>query len=421
MRTDCAFFYHPHVSRCEIYMAHVDAIVVGGSVGGLWLAQTLHRKYRIRAVVLDKNVQRRPRTRWSRRSRALARWIDSDVSTDSGVRSATTDDWFDMVLRTKNLLAAAYQSLTEPSRAHMRVIDVDGLECARFDDVNVIRGARVVDIRRDAHGYAVHTRTRQAGSEYVHQTFRTNVCFVCVAPRIVEHWTIFRQWARTIFRTLRPVSCHTLSLEGVENGLEGSTSSLIGRQFVDDASQTMHLVSSGARANFWRRADVLGLTRALLTDAASVSPHRIRQAWSTRYTWTTPSATRAMRIAVVPNPKHLPFVFCASRALHSSGSDTLDDELEMADLALQHFDGRTQHILPRRPPRIDEVVYEGRVLDVSSWRSAHPGGTLAHIQDGTDVTDAFNHAQHPDEAWTTLFDMQVAILPTNPRDPVHKP
>ena len=64
------------------------------------------------------------------------------------------------------------------------------------------------------------------------------------------------------------------------------------------------------------------------------------------------------------------------------------------------------------PASATTMVLEGRRVDVTTWKTVHPGSEAAitsHVAD-SDATAVFTHLGHSDEAWATVNALQVGFV-----------
>ena len=140
--------------------------------------------------------------------------------------------------------------------------------------------------------------------------------------------------------------------------------------------------------------------------------------WQIEARVTGKSMDDLMRQAVLPNPARLPRVYLVGEA-YSSQQGWTEGALITSNLAVSHIlSGETtsisKHAQPMHGPvtgRRDVITYRGLVLNVSTWRARHPGGSgMIYGHGGENIDHLFDmfHAGMP-APLATLFGLQVGV------------
>ena len=107
-----------------------------------------------------------------------------------------------------------------------------------------------------------------------------------------------------------------------------------------------------------------------------------------------------------PHPIKLPQVFLAGEAF-SEHQAWMEGAISTAERVLFAID-QGQRPRTRLPNPSTEVVLDGRILDVSKWKTAHPGGVAAitnHMRD-EDLKQLWEHIHSSDRAWAIVLSLQ---------------
>lgn len=284
--------------------------------------------------------------------------------------------------------------------------------------------ACVIVQKRDQHGL------------FTTQMIRASTVFVCVPPHAIRKWSTF---AAAVAVHLSRVESSCLNhiyapiLDERRKHLPPTHSitphSLLA-QTVDsqyDGSSWTQLSYSGGRvARFWERLRQVSQRLFLIRLASLVSPmyvtitDAVSHFWEHAYHRWVPvrgfCETDAVSCGIQPNPVAYPNVWTAGES-HSSHQAWMEGALETAQLAYQHAchaEGvplcqRTLPAFPKRAPTRDEMVFEGRILDVVAFAEVHPGGRHAIMNHlGEDISALFRHIGHSENATAILAGMQVA-------------
>lgn len=299
------------------------------------------------------------------------------------------------------------------------------------ESCNVLLNTRVVDVRRSNTDYIVQCRCREADGTFVNRIYRSTIVFICVPPSAAERWSIVSQWARAqVYAVSAEPLHHIYALRPEEEAFAmpfhhrlatAPIAQTISSMYPSTSAFFQASYTGGRLARFWHRLRMssprmfLAVLRQELWNILSVDPgdddvrsHYVDKAY---HIWKpTPSFClhKAVAVSIMPNARHLPNVYWVGEAF-SSYQGWMEGALETADLALSIFGGKASYVLPKRVLGEDEVLLEGRVLDVSGFRSIHPGGTHAiqnHLREN--VTDLFYHMSHSADAWAVVFGLQVA-------------
>lgn len=293
------------------------------------------------------------------------------------------------------------------------------------DDTKALRANhRVLDITRDAseNAYTLALSKRIGHNSFATETVTCKHLFVCVPPGVFKHWSIFKEHAKSMSHAVDPGQLHHVYAKDpsmprgihVRHPLLGQ---VISSQY-DESSWFQASYSGGRIARLWHHLRMLSPSRFLRELSRelkeSVGVHLDEDAEYRSHFWPVAfhvwkpvfkfDLTRAVRMAIRPNPASLPNVFVAGEAF-SSYQAWMEGALETAELALTAFDNRlhTQCAMPT----FDWVIVEGCVVNVHEWMSRHPGGALPlqnHI--GEDVTHLMTHIGHSEQAWAVVHSLK---------------
>ena len=409
------------------------AVVIGGGAAGLRVSCHL-KAHKIPHIVLD----RRPMSALRRKkwlyapshplSCALARTPAADEAraTDA-LRGNPLSAWDERALRTRNPLSADHADIVDGADAsfgygHPGVRGARLLAWRPLVDEDeppstLIVSTRVVDVRRRDVDYVVQCRCQER-ENFVNRSYVGTIIFICVSPGRAARWSMLQHWARAQLNAVFPLALGRLEFQAPDAGTSTndtrSASSLAGRIVVDESGSAV-CSTSGRIARFWNRLrrTAPALFQRLLLEEVDPTARDAAFAFSEQgsHAWRpAPSLDlrRVARRALAPNPRHLPNVYWCHNAF-TTHPGLLEGDLEAADAAIRLVLDERAAREPRRRPRRDEVVVEGRVLrakDIAPWMDE--SDAHAHKRGG-DVTDDFYHSCDTPDAWAAVFALQTAF------------
>lgn len=429
-------------------------IVVGGGVAGLAVAQEL-RSRGTDALVLESSAEVGGRLRKCRvpmrvpceHWRTLKRVSDYSSSSlpelapvyHPADRPAGLSVWDTLALARRNPLSADHNDLTGLAGASAAAASIELLPTTKhalvnvpalLDDlsknVTIAHSTRVVDIRRTPSAYVVQCRCRLGDDAFVNRIYVAPTLFLCVPPRRAERWTIMSQWGRAHMASVQSHPTHHIygSMDAQTCFNTRTSDTLLGRSVSEASVKAMLLSETGGRlARFWnhlRLSSYPHFLKTLMEEARRVlhlvvDPSSVTTVHcdSGYHTW-RPSPFfvlgKAVAASLMPNPRHLPNVFWCGES-HSSYQGWVEGCFETAQAAVNVFYVPSSYAFARREPTKNEVVIEGRIVNVSEWARMHPGGAvvLEKLRTNGSATDQFYHAQHSRNAWAILFSLQTAV------------
>lgn len=430
----------------------VKVLVVGGGISGLAVAQNLKDRATY-AIVLEANAKAGGRLRQCKtplripfdHRRTLQR---APVCAESALSelppvfhpeasSAGLSIWDTVALSRRNPLSADHNdlmgtaqssmstaSIAPPSTASHMLVNVSDLVDDMSNNITIACNTRVVDIRRTPTVYVVQCRCQLDDKMFVNRIYLATTLFLCVPPQHAERWTIMSQWARA---HMAAVQSHPLNyIYGAMNAPTRfhvrTSDTLFGRSSSETTVKTMLLSETGGRlADFWNRLRLSShahFLKVLMEEARRIlhlvlNPSTVESAYCDigYHTWRpTPFFVlgKAVAKSLMPNARHLPNVFWCGES-HSSYQGYVEGCFETADAAVNLFHNPSSYILPQRHASENELIIEGRIIDMSEWCDMHPGGAsmLKHLA-GQNATDHFYHSQHSRSGWAMLYSLQVA-------------
>lgn len=447
-------------------------VIVGGGLAGLFVARTLRMRHHTQSLILEASKKAggliqsvyndegrvmyestlcqilSSHTRALELCKALKvelRPTKMRAPTQRQSHTPGLSQWEAVALTRRNPLSADHADLLTGCSDHTQVestpfchatdaIDIDQytsdngfsqLVDKLVQDTRILYDTRVVDIRRTGVEYKVQCRCRE-NDKFVNRIYTATVVFICVPPHAAERWTIVSQWARAQLYTVQssPLNRIYAQTSAPTSFHTASSMSLLGQSIASQFNNEWFQASytGGRLARFWHNLRMLNPAQFVTLLIAEVrrSLHLIprRESFVSCYKehgyhfWRANpmfNIDKAVRACVMPNPKHLPNVFWCGEAF-SSHQGWMEGALETAELAVNIFTKSTSYVFPRRGLGSDEVIIEGRILDVSKWANVHPGGIEAiRTQESRNASDLFYHNRHSDNAWAIVHALQVAV------------
>ena len=448
-------------------------IVIGAGIAGLYVARTLRQRHKVAALVLEASSVPggKIKTVYDEQGRVKyeagpwrvpgdhRRVIDLFEELDVTLRSASTEyrssdrrdrsmpglsEWDVDALRRRNPLSAdhgdlatgfanvhstASGTLSDMHDNRTQFVTDEGFSCAvdkLAATTRILFDTRVVDIRRNGVDYVVQCRCRESGDLFVNRTYTATTVFVCVPPHCAERWTIISQWARAQLYSVQSIPLHHIYSQTsapTKFHMYAPTSLLgqgVSSQYNNSWFQSSY--TSGRLSRFWHNlrlanpamfASVLveEVKRLLhlIIEPNTISSHYNEHAY---HAWRPNphfDIEKAVRSALMPNPKHLPNIFWCGEAF-SKHQGWMEGALETAQMAVDLFTRRTAYVFPRRRCHKNEMVVEGRILDIAAWTEVHPGGEgVIKKYMGENATDLFYHIRHSANAWSIIHALQIAV------------
>ena len=299
---------------------------------------------------------------------------------------------------------------------------------------SILTDAGVYDVQRKHKSYLVKYLSRKDG-KITRRELITSTLFVCVPPSSCKTWQIFTQFARAQMAAVQS-SCLNhiyVNAPNMTGFHQKSPSSLLGQSIGDqyDTDFFQASYSSGRLARMWYNLRLSQpvqyirlLGQQLFSELGVVFPalaSKVRSHfWEVAFHMWLPTpkfdVNRLVRLCVTPNRAHLPFVYVAGEAF-SSHQAWMEGALETAELAIRSYENDREgesHVndddvfSKRSVTKLDTLVVEGRVCDVTAWKHVHPG-TITAIENhmGEDVTDLFALINHSQNAWAQVLSLQV--------------
>ena len=273
---------------------------------------------------------------------------------------------------------------------------------------------RVHDLVREDGAYTVHAVQRQ-GDRFAALSLRADAVFVCVPPSQSARWRAMQAHAQPVLDAVEPGCLNHVYARGSVGAVHAKTASGLLQQTIGDqydGGWFQASYSSGRVAEFWfrlflsaREAAVALLSTLLGFRASQPRVHFWREAY---HHWRAAPGFQlreAVLKAIQPHPFSLPQLYICGEAF-SSHQAWMEGALETAELATDAFLKRTRP--QRRSRRKDEMCYDGRLIDVSEFKTVHPGSLEAitnHLVD-SDVKPLMDHIGHSHFAKTSLFYLQ---------------
>ena len=295
--------------------------------------------------------------------------------------------------------------------------------------------SRVVDVRRRRGAYEIEVKERQ-GTTFRRKRYRTPRIVFALPPRETERWTVCQQWLRAQMYAVQSLPLHHI-YGRLWNGQRyvplppthaRLPDSLLSQVVSGDHDKTSFQVSysGGRRAQFWNRLKLENpkrfrrvlrkeLRKALpeatcgmeLRDVRSHHFEHATHHWVPAYGF--PGTKKSARHSVEPHPDKLPGLYWIGEAF-SSVQGWIEGALETADLAGRAMQGaarRRRRAPKRKVHNKNELVIEGRIIDVSKFKNVHPGSVAAiEKYAGKDATEVFEHIRHPRYSWAILYALQ---------------
>lgn len=257
------------------------------------------------------------------------------------------------------------------------------------------------------------------------QTITCSRLVLAVPPRAFKSWSVAK-FMRPVLASVREHSLHHIyaklkqtptpqHLAANRRGVFSALAQQI-KPTLDWAwSQVSY--SAGPVADFWNRVKltkgasfVAGLVREWGGgETRSIKSHY----WSCGYHVWQPvpffDETKTVRLCAEPDPNNLPRLYVCGEAF-SAYQGWSEGALQTADLVLNLLDGTKGEGIMVAPQR-DQMVLDGRVLEVKAWARTHPGSRTAIVNHlGEDVSLLFRHiVQHSELSWAVLLSLQIGF------------
>ena len=430
----------------------IDAtiVIVGGGVAGLAVAQNL-KDCQTDAIVLDSKASvggrlracraplRVPCEHW-RTLKRVPTHVESELSElpmyYPEIPTAGLSVWDTIALTRRNPLSADHNDLTELVDSSRSAGSIEPLSTTSHilanatdlidnlsSNITIAYNTRVVDIRRTPTAYVVQCRCEIDDNTFVNRIYLTPTLFLCVPPQHAQRWTIMSQWGRAHMASVQSHPTHHIygSMNAPTRFNVRTSDTLLGRSMSETTVDTMLLSETGGRlATFWNHLRISShahFLKTLMEEARRILHLVIDPSTVTTvhcdvgyHTWRpTPFFVQGKAVAnsLMPNARHLPNVFWCGES-HSSYQGWIEGCFETAQAAVNIFYNPSLYTLERREPFENEVIIEGRIIDISEWCEMHPGGANV-LNKKKNATDNFYHMQHSNDAWAIVYSLQVAV------------
>ena len=260
--------------------------------------------------------------------------------------------------------------------------------------------------------------------------FKTQYLFFCLPPHFTRYWTISKLYLKPLI-----FSVDTLSLSHLY-GYDSNLSNFHQNKFQVFTTSSLDQVVSGnyqnkwfqvaynldARADFWKHMiqlfpgkikKIINQTLAKMNLKLKISDYhqcyteKAVHYWNSNYGF---NLQQNVLKSIYPDPVNLPGLFWAGEAF-SSNQGWIEGALETAELAIKQFYQVFNHQYHFYPiivdAKLEYLILDNRVLDVSQWKKVHPGSIQSinnHLQE--DISQLFRMINHKEYSWAIALNLQ---------------
>ena len=282
----------------------------------------------------------------------------------------------------------------------------------------------VQDIIKDKEGYKIKVGRRIDFGPVEYVEIKCRFIFSCIPQNRAWRWDISQRYLKPLLNSVKPLSLHHIYAKSKDIEITKHTklpSSSLAQVIPSTHGNEWFQVSysAGRVANFWYNYKLKygksGLKKLLEQYFLDQKFDDVESYyWSHAYhLWrVTPyfDIKQVVKNSICPNPVKLPNLWWAGECF-SSYQGWSEGALETADLALE----RRKDYLPFYKkidiPIQEYVIFDGKIVNVKSWMSVHPGGKKAitgHIRE--DISDLFRFIKHTELSWATLHSLQIGYI-----------
>ena len=301
---------------------------------------------------------------------------------------------------------------------------------------NVNYNTRVVNVKKENDRYNIYATKRQDNT-FVELKITCKTLFICIPPRWAKDWDIVKCWGKAHTKSVVDMPLHHIYACPVPDNLEpfhivdpeNIAAQSISSEYNNRWFQASY--TAGRLSLFWDNLKLAGgkyfhntvvksfkkmLKKDVEFDPTTIESHHFPHAYHQWRVVPDFDLERSVYRSSMLHPVELPNVYWAGEAF-SSYQAWMEGALETSDIVLDIFRNscdKFREMLPKREPKPEELVVEGRILNVTEWKKVHPGSSMAidnHLyRKDRDSSKSFMHLQHSDHAWSIINSLTVGFV-----------